>query len=133
MRDVIDRIIAGHILLLQEIGGVAFPFGKERDQNIGACNFFAARGLDMDDRALDDALEAGGRFGIDRNGRHETQQFRVDIVGKAMAEDVEVDPASTHHSNRIAVIGETQKQMLKRRIFMLTLIRKCQCLVKNLL
>src|ERR1700686_2204845 len=58
--DVIDRVVAGHVLLLQEIGGVALALGEDRDQHIGAGHFLAARGLHVNDRALDDALEAGG-------------------------------------------------------------------------
>ena len=61
MGDVVDRIIARHVLFLQEIGGVGFAFGKDRDQHIGTGHFGAARGLHMDRGALDDALESGGR------------------------------------------------------------------------
>ena len=39
--DEIHRIIAGHVLLLQEIGRVALAFGKYCDQNIGARHFCA--------------------------------------------------------------------------------------------
>ncbi len=64
MADVIDRVVAGHLLLLQEIGGVAFAFGENRDQNIGAGHFFATGRLHMNDGALDHALESGGRLGV---------------------------------------------------------------------
>jgi hypothetical protein len=40
--DVIDRVEAGHVLLLQEEGGVAFPFGEDRHQHIGAGHLLAA-------------------------------------------------------------------------------------------
>ena len=58
--NVIHRVIAGHVLLLQEEGGMAFTLGKDGDQHIGAGYLLAAGGLHMDDGALDDALEAGG-------------------------------------------------------------------------
>ena len=58
--NVVHRVIAGHVLLLQEEGGMAFALGKDGDQHIGAGYFLAAGGLHMDDGALDDALEAGG-------------------------------------------------------------------------
>ena len=32
--DVIDRVVAGHVLLLQEEGGVGLAFGEDRDQNV---------------------------------------------------------------------------------------------------
>src|SRR5262249_59410901 len=62
--DVIDGVVAGHVLLLQEIGGMAFALGENRDQHIGAGHLFAARRLHVDDGTLDDALEPGGRLGI---------------------------------------------------------------------
>ncbi len=104
MGDIIDRIIAGHILFLQEIGGVAFALGKESDQNIGTRYLFPSRRLDMDDGALDDPLEARRRLGIYRNGCHKAHQFGVDILNEAMAENIEIDPASAHDGNRIAVV-----------------------------
>ena len=58
--DIIDRVVAGHVLLLQEIGGVALALGEDRHQDVGSGHFLATRGLHMDNRALDDALKAGG-------------------------------------------------------------------------
>ncbi len=57
MRDIVDRVIACHVLLLQEIGGIAFAFGENRDQHIGAGHFGPTRRLNMDRSALDHALE----------------------------------------------------------------------------
>src|SRR6185437_4553961 len=31
--DVVDRVVAGHVLLLQEIGGMALAFREDRNQN----------------------------------------------------------------------------------------------------
>src|SRR6185437_6462647 len=36
MADVVDRVVTGHVLLLQEIGGVALALGEDRDQHVGA-------------------------------------------------------------------------------------------------
>ena len=41
--DVVDRVVAGHVLLLQEIGGVALALGEDRDQHVGAGHLLAAR------------------------------------------------------------------------------------------
>ena len=60
VRNVVHRVVARHVLLLQEEGGMALALGEDRDQHIGARHFLAARRLHMDDGALDDALEAGG-------------------------------------------------------------------------
>src|SRR5207244_12182624 len=62
--DIVDRVVAGHVLLLQEIGGVAFALGKYGDQHVGAGHLLAARRLHVDHGALDDALEPGGGLGI---------------------------------------------------------------------
>ena len=39
MRDEVDRVIAGHVLILQEVGCVAFTFGKDCDKHVCAGNF----------------------------------------------------------------------------------------------
>ena len=59
-RDVLHRLEAGHLLLLQEEGGVALALGEDRDQHIGAGHLLAARGLHVHDGAVHHALEAGG-------------------------------------------------------------------------
>ncbi len=40
--DVIDRVVTGHVLLLQEIGGMALALREDRDQHVGAGNLLAA-------------------------------------------------------------------------------------------
>ena len=62
--DEVDRVIAGHVLLLQEVGGVALALREDGDQHVCAGHLFATRGLDVDDRALDHALEARRRLGV---------------------------------------------------------------------
>ena len=59
--DEADRIEAAHVLLLQEIDGVALALGEERHEHVGAGHLLAARRLNVEDGALDDALEARGR------------------------------------------------------------------------
>ena len=39
--DVIDRVVARHVLLLQEVRGMALTLGKNGDQHIGAGNLLA--------------------------------------------------------------------------------------------
>src|SRR3546814_2058980 len=62
--DIADGIKAAHVLLLQEIHGIALAFGKERDQHVGARHFVLSRGLDMQNGALDHALKSAGGGGI---------------------------------------------------------------------
>src|SRR5215475_15415837 len=60
--DVVDGIVACHLLLLQEIGSVALTFGKDRHQHVRAGHLLTARGLHVDHGALDYTLEACGRL-----------------------------------------------------------------------
>src|SRR6266849_4213434 len=49
VRDVVDGIEARHVLLLQEIDGVALALGEHGDEHVGARHLLAAGGLDVDD------------------------------------------------------------------------------------
>jgi len=42
MENVIDRVEPGHVLLLQEIYGVAFALREHGDENVGAGYLLAA-------------------------------------------------------------------------------------------
>ena len=64
MGDKVHCVIACHILLLQEISGVGFAFGKDRDKHVCPGHLGTARGLHMDRGALNHALEGGGRHGL---------------------------------------------------------------------
>ncbi len=59
--DIAHRIQAAHVLLLEEVDGIAFALGEERNKDVRASHFVAARRLDVKDRALNHALEAAGR------------------------------------------------------------------------
>ncbi len=133
MGDEIHRVIAGHVLLLQEIGGVAFAFGEDGDQHIGAGHFGAARGLHMDRGALDHALEGGGRhrFGAVDVG-HQIGQIIVDEFDQRVAQLVGIDRTGLHHAGRVGFVDQRQKQMLQRCEFMLACVgqrqRRVDCL-----
>ena len=42
MADEVDRVEPRHVLLLEEVGGVALALGKDGDEHIGARNLFLA-------------------------------------------------------------------------------------------
>ncbi len=58
VRDIIHHVQTGDALLVQEIHGMGVFLAEDGDQHVGAGYFLLARGLDVQDRALDDALEA---------------------------------------------------------------------------
>lgn len=67
---------------------MALALGEHRHEHIGPGHLLAAGRLDMDDRALDHALEAGSRLGIVAPVSDEVRQLRVDIVDEVAPEQV---------------------------------------------
>ncbi len=129
--DEVHRVIAGHVLLLQEVGGVAFPFGEDGHQHIGPGHLFAAGGLHMDHRALDHPLEAGGRLGVLAILHHQRLQLGVQIVQQVLLEGSEIDLARPHDARGVRIVGKGQQQMLKRGVLMLALVGELDGLVKR--
>ena len=119
MADETDRIQPAHILLLQEIDGVAVAFGEQRDQHVGAGDLVLARGLDVQDRALDDALEPGGGLRVRPVVGLERLVFLVEIGLHHARQLGEVDAAGVHHLDRVLVLGQGEQQMLERGVFVL--------------
>jgi hypothetical protein len=119
--EIGDRIEAAHVLLLQEIDGIAFALGKQRDQHIGAGHLILAGRLDVEDRPLDHALEAAGGRGVRVAVDLEAIQFGIEIVGDGIGQLAHVDPAGLHHAGGVFVINQREEQMLQRRIFMMAL------------
>ena len=122
MRDVVDRVEPGHVLLLQEIDGVALALGEHRDQHVGAGHLLAARGLHVDRGALQHALEARGRLGVVAVVGDEVGQLVVDIGQDLAAQPVEIDAAGAQHRDRVLVLGQRQQQVLERGIFVPPLV-----------
>ena len=113
-----------HVLLLEEIGGMALALGEDGDEHIGAGDLLAARGLDVDDGALDDALESGGRPRVLAVGHDEAVELLVDEFLEIGLEGVDVDVAPGQHRDGVAVVGQRQQQMLQRGEFMAALARQ---------
>jgi len=122
VRDVINRVETGHVLLLQEIDRVALALGKHRDQHVGAGHLLAARGLDVDRGALQDALEARGRLRVVAVVRHEIGQLVVDIGQDLAAQPVEIDAACAQHSNGILILSQREQQVFEGCVFVPALI-----------
>jgi hypothetical protein len=115
MGDEVDRVVAGHVLFLQEVGCVRFPFGEDRDEHVGARHLGPAGGLHVDRRALDDALEGGGRhrlgpFDIGDEGR----QVILDEVDQRGAQFLKIDAARLHDLLCVRLIDQRQKKMFER-------------------
>ena len=130
--DVVDRVVAGHVLLLQEIGGVALALCEDRDQHVGARHLLAARRLHVDDGALDHALEPGGRLRILVAVADQVLEFQFQVRGEAAAQLVEIDIARPHHRRRVLIVDQGKQEVLERGIFMVPLVGERQCAVERL-
>ncbi len=133
MADIIDRIVARHVLLLQEIRGVRLTFGENGDQHVRARHLFPARRLNMEGRSLYDPLEAVGRLGLFLAVDDEVLKLRIEIMDDGLAQRVEVDAAGSQHCGRVDVVDQRQQQMLQRRILMTPFIGERQRPAKGLL
>ncbi len=130
--DVVDRVVARHVLLLQEIGGVGFPLGENRHEHVGAGHFLASGRLHMDGGALHDALEAGCRLGFVGRFDNDVFEFGVDIVDDVLAQQVEIDVARPEHRGRVRIVDQREQQMFQRRIFVPPLVGERERLAKGL-
>ena len=116
--DVVHRVVARHLLLLQEIGGVALALGEDRNEHVRAGDFLTPRRLDVNHSPLDDPLESGRGLGIRAIADDERLEFGVDIGDDCLAQRVEIDVAGLHHGRRVLIVDQRQKEMLERREFM---------------
>ena len=132
VRYVVDRVVTGHLLFLQEIGGMTLALGEDCDEHVGAGHFLAPGRLYVDHRALDDALETCRGLGILVVTRDQIVELGIDIGENGLFQIVEIDVAGTHDGRGIAVVDQRQKQMFERRIFMVTLIGEIQRLMQRL-
>jgi hypothetical protein len=57
----------------------------------------------------------------------------IDILNQRLAERVKVDVAGPHDGCRIGIVNQGEQQMLERRIFVMPLVGKGQCLMERLL
>ena len=130
--DVIDRVVTGHVLLLQEVRRMALAFGEDRDQDVGTGHFLTPRGLNVNHRALDDTLEARRRLGVVGAIGDQVFEFGLEIVDETGAQLVEVDAAGAHDGCRIRVIDQRQEQMFERRVLVMALVRNRQCAMQGL-
>ena len=89
-----------------------FLFAEDRDQHVGAGDFLLARRLDVQDRALDHALESlrGLRVGI--RVRRKARRVLADEIGQNAAELVEIDAAGLQHLGGRRVVQHREQQVL---------------------
>ncbi len=111
---------------------MALPLGEDGDEHVRARHLLTAGGLDVNDRALDDALEAGCGLGVFVPVDDEVVELGVDIIGQVAAQAVEVDVAGAHDGGCVLVVHEGEEEMLERRVFLAAFVGGGERLVQRL-
>ncbi len=132
MRDEVDRVEPRHVMALQEIDRVAFPFAEQRHQDVRARHLLAPRRLHVNVRPLEHALETGRRFRLVPHGGHQRTQVFVHIVGDRAAQIVDIDAAGAKHVQGVLVIQKRQQEMLQGGVFVLALAGKQERAMQSL-
>ncbi len=112
MGDAIDDVQARDVLLVEEIHRVGLALAEDRDQYVGAVDFLLARGLHVEHRALQHALEAQGRLGIAVFVFRQQRGRFADEFDELTAQRVEVGAAGAQHLGCGRVVQQRQQQML---------------------
>ena len=133
VRYEVNSVQPTHVLLFEEIGGVALALGEDGDEHVGAGHFFFTGGLDVDHGALNDALESGGGARVLAVGHDEAVEFLVDEIFQIALQRLDVHVATGEDGERIPVVGEGQQQMLERGEFMGPLTGEVHRLMQGLL
>ena len=133
VRNVVDRVVSGHVLLLQEEDSVALTLRKHGDQDIGARHLFAAARLNVDRCPLQDTLEA--RRGLRFLARLVDQIIKliVDVVDQLRPNAVDVDAASAHHRDRVLILRQRKQKVLERRVVVAPFVGIGKCSMEALL
>ncbi len=111
---------------------MAFALGEDGDQHIGAGHFLAARRLDMDMRALDDALESCRRLGVVIAVGDEVLEFVLDIIDDLLLQDIDIHRTGPHDRGRVRILCQRQQEVFERRIFMMAVVGEGQSTVERL-
>jgi hypothetical protein len=97
---------------------MALALGEDRHQHVGAGDFLAARGLDMDGGALDHALEAGGRLRIADAVADEAGKLVVDVAAEITPQAFSTAVASassSSDSSRCSSVAYSCRRSFARR------------------
>ena len=117
--DIAHRIQPVHVLLLQEIDGMAFALGEQGHQHIGAGDLVAATVLHMQHGALHHALEAGGGLGFLARLDHQRDEFLINIFLHRAPQRIGIHIAGLHDLAGIGIIHQGQQQMFERGVLMM--------------
>ena len=105
--NVVDGVQPGHLLLLQEVDRIGFALAEDGDQHVGARHFLATGVLDMDGRALQDALESGCRLCIADMRVDQIGELVIDVLREIGTHLLERNAAGAQNRDRILVLRQS--------------------------
>ena len=110
---------------MQVVDRVRILLAENRDQDVGAGHFLlaAAGGLHMHDRALDHALKAERRLGVDLVGAADGGRVFLDELRQALAQVIDVGGTGAQHFGRRGVVEQCHQQVLDGDEFVSLLAR----------
>ena len=88
---------------------MGLALGKEGDEGIGTCHFFAARRLHMNNGALNDAVEPCGRACFLKILNGEGGEVFVQIASDVSAERNNINIASRNNGSGILIIEQCEQ------------------------
>ena len=112
VRNVVDNVETRNPALIQEIDGVRFLLAEHGDEHVRTGHFLLARRLDVQDGALDHALETLRRLRVRIGMSSEPGRVLIDEIGENAAQLVEIDAARFQHFGRRRVVQHREQQVL---------------------
>jgi hypothetical protein len=112
VRDVVDDVEARDALLLQVVDRVRVLLAEDRDQHVGARHLLLAGGLDVQDRALDHALESERRLGVDLPVLGDAGRLLGDMLRELLAQVVHVGAAGAQHLGGRRIVEQREQEVL---------------------
>ena len=108
---------------------MGFAFSKQSHQRIGPSHFFAARALNVDNGALDNAVKACCRAGFFKIFNHEALKIIIEILYNVCFKRLNINITGRYNRRSITIIEQGEQEMLQRSQFMLAVRRIGQCAV----
>ena len=112
MGDVIDHVETRHALGFEEKHRLAFLLAEYGNQNIGAADFLLTRGLHMEHRALQYALEAERRLRFAVVAGGEKRCSFAEKCAEFLLQLVEIRATGFQYLGRARIIQQCEQQVL---------------------
>ena len=118
MGNAVHDIEARDVLLVEQIDRMRLTLAEDRDQHVGAVHFLLARGLHVEHRTLQHALEAQGRLGVAIFVLRQQRRGFANEFDELASQRAEIRAAGAQDLGRSRVIQQCQQQMLDGHEFM---------------